>query len=36
MALAVPGLLLYELSIIAVAFIEKQRAEEAAKAATGT
>ncbi len=36
MALAVPGLLLYELSIIAVAFLEKQRAQEAAKAATGT
>jgi sec-independent protein translocase protein TatC len=34
MALAVPGLLLYELSIIAVAYIEKQRAEEAAKAAS--
>jgi sec-independent protein translocase protein TatC len=36
MALAVPGMLLYELSIIAVALIEKQRAEEAAKAAAGT
>jgi len=35
MALAVPGLLLYELSILAVAFIEKQRAAEA-RAAAGT
>lgn len=33
MALAVPGLLLYELSILAVAYVEKQRAEEAARAA---
>lgn len=36
LALAVPGLLLYELSIVSVAFIERQRAEEAAKAAAGT
>ncbi|HEY0144864.1 MAG TPA: twin-arginine translocase subunit TatC [Methylovirgula sp.] len=36
MALAVPGLLLYELSIIAVAYLEKQRAEAAAKSTTGT
>ncbi len=36
LALAVPGLLLYELSIISVAFIEKRRAEAAAKAAAGT
>jgi sec-independent protein translocase protein TatC len=35
LALAVPGMLLYELSIVSVAFIEKQRAE-AAKAAAGT
>ncbi|HLH11143.1 MAG TPA: twin-arginine translocase subunit TatC [Methylovirgula sp.] len=33
LALAVPGILLYELSILSVAFIEKQRAEAAAKAA---
>lgn len=33
LALAVPGLLLYELSIISVAFIERRRAEEAAQAA---
>ncbi|QAY96973.1 twin-arginine translocase subunit TatC [Methylovirgula ligni] len=36
LALAVPGLLLYELSIVSVAFIERRRAEEAAKAAAGT
>ncbi len=35
LALAVPGLLLYELSILSVAFIEKQRAAEA-QAPTGT
>ncbi|MGB2729575.1 MAG: twin-arginine translocase subunit TatC [Methylovirgula sp.] len=37
LALAVPGMLLYELSILSVAFVEKQRAAEAAaKAAAGT
>lgn len=36
LALAVPGMLLYELSIVSVAFIERQRAEAAAKAAAGT
>jgi sec-independent protein translocase protein TatC len=36
LALAVPALLLYEASIIAVAMIEKKRAQEAAGAAGGT
>jgi sec-independent protein translocase protein TatC len=36
LALAVPGMLLYELSIISVAFVEKQRAEAAAKAAASS
>jgi sec-independent protein translocase protein TatC len=36
LALAVPGMLLYELSIMSVAFVEKQRAEAAAKAAAST
>ena len=36
LALAVPGLLLYELSIMSVAFVEKQRAEDAARAAAGS